>query len=217
MSSPSAKGLNSIKTNENDNLIPKYLESNSFYKYTIVIIVLLSFFLFFLGINIFVVILNFLIYGTDIIIKTTGGFAYLAGDVINETSSSVSNISKTGVDVTNGALHSFGDMIKVSSTPLINNELSSSIDNAIYNSINSAPTTLDKPVSSFHEERKKESFTSFTPSDTNDVIQEQSSKQKWCLIGDMDGTRGCVSVKEDNKCMSGQIFPSKSKCVNGDV
>ena len=217
MSSPSTKGLNSVKANENDNLITKDLEGNVFYKYAIVIIILLFFFLFFLGINIFVVILNFLMYGTDIIIKTTGGFAYLTGDVINETSNSVSNISKTGVDITNGALHSFGDMIKISSAPLINNDLTSRIDNAIYKSINSSPATIDKPVSSFHEERKKESFTSFTPSDTNDIIQEQSSKQKWCLIGDMDGTRGCVSVNEDNKCMSGQIFPSKSKCVNGDV
>jgi len=215
MSSSSSKGLVSVNINENENLIPKELEGNSFYKYAIVVIILLFFFLFFLGINIFVVILNFLMFSADIIIKTTGGFTYLAGDVINETSNSVSNISKTGVDVTNGALHSLGNLIKTSSAPLINNELSSKIDNSIYNSLNIAPATVNNPVSSFHEERKKESFTNFAPNDTNDVIQEQSSKQKWCLIGDMDGTRGCVSVNEDNKCLSGQIFPSKSKCVNG--
>ena len=184
MSSSSSKGIVSVKTNENENLIPKFLEENTFYKYTIVIIVLSYFFLLFLGINIFVVILNFLIFGVDIIIKTTGGFAYLTGDVINETSSSVSNISKTGMDITNGALHSFGDLIKTSAGPLVNSDFSSNIDNTINKTLNMNPYSVDKPISSFHEERKKESFTSFTPNDTNDIIEGLEFIRVWTRVRD---------------------------------
>ena len=41
-----------------------------------------------------------------------------------------------------------------------------------------------------------------------------SSKSGWCFIGEDNGFRSCIKVNESDKCMSGDIFPSKDICVN---
>jgi hypothetical protein len=40
------------------------------------------------------------------------------------------------------------------------------------------------------------------------------SKAGWCFIGTDRGFRSCVEVGEQDKCMSGEIFPSQDICVN---
>ena len=39
----------------------------------------------------------------------------------------------------------------------------------------------------------------------------------YCFIGDSDGTRHCVELEQDDKCVSGQIYKSKEICVNPDL
>ena len=41
-----------------------------------------------------------------------------------------------------------------------------------------------------------------------------SNKTKWCLVGEYEGTRGCVEIAEGDKCMSNQVFPSQKMCLN---
>ena len=41
-----------------------------------------------------------------------------------------------------------------------------------------------------------------------------SDKSSWCLIGEYEGKRGCISVKDSSKCMSGQVFPNEKMCLN---
>ena len=45
-------------------------------------------------------------------------------------------------------------------------------------------------------------------------ISTQKPKAGWCYVGDFSGARGCVEVSEHDKCMSGQIFPGQSECLN---
>ena len=33
-----------------------------------------------------------------------------------------------------------------------------------------------------------------------------SLKSSWCLVGEHNGKRGCVEIKDASKCMSGQVF-----------
>ena len=42
---------------------------------------------------------------------------------------------------------------------------------------------------------------------------QDSKKANWCFVGETNGKRVC-SLSEGNKCMSGNIFPSKDICVN---
>ena len=41
-----------------------------------------------------------------------------------------------------------------------------------------------------------------------------SGKTNWCLVGEYQGRRGCIEIGENDKCMSGQIFPSQYTCLN---
>lgn len=39
----------------------------------------------------------------------------------------------------------------------------------------------------------------------------------WCFIGEDRGYRSCALVNEDDKCMSGDIFPSQELCINPNL
>lgn len=43
---------------------------------------------------------------------------------------------------------------------------------------------------------------------------EATSKVGWCFVGEDRGYRSCAEVGAADKCMSGNIFPSKEICVN---
>ena len=43
---------------------------------------------------------------------------------------------------------------------------------------------------------------------------EATSKVGWCFVGEDRGYRSCAEVGASDKCMSGDIFPSKEICVN---
>ena len=47
-------------------------------------------------------------------------------------------------------------------------------------------------------------------------IQSRASSQKpgWCYIGTDRNIRSCIQVNASNKCMSGDIFPSRELCIN---
>jgi hypothetical protein len=55
-----------------------------------------------------------------------------------------------------------------------------------------------------------------SPDASTSPIQSSASsaKNKWCLVGEYNGARGCVSVTEQDKCMSGQVFPTQQMCLN---
>ena len=39
----------------------------------------------------------------------------------------------------------------------------------------------------------------------------------YCFIGDNDGTRHCVELEQDDKCVSGQVYKHKEICINPDL
>lgn len=52
---------------------------------------------------------------------------------------------------------------------------------------------------------------------TSNTQKNTSGKAGFCYIGEDRGFRSCVEVKEDDICMSGQIFPSNAICVNPNL
>ena len=40
-----------------------------------------------------------------------------------------------------------------------------------------------------------------------------SNKISWCFAGEYQGKRGCVSVEDQSKCLSGQVFPTQQACL----
>jgi|UniRef100_A0A6C0IP79 hypothetical protein len=50
------------------------------------------------------------------------------------------------------------------------------------------------------------------PNETKSKSTSESSIG-YCYIGEYDGTRSCASINESTKCMSGDIFDTKQKCM----
>ena len=59
----------------------------------------------------------------------------------------------------------------------------------------------------------------YTADDSMSNIQQSksSSKSGWCFIGEDRGFRSCIKVNENEKCMSGDIFPSQEICINPNL
>jgi hypothetical protein len=57
------------------------------------------------------------------------------------------------------------------------------------------------------------------PDDSLSVTQKgkTSGKAGYCFVGEDRGNRSCVYVNESDTCMSGNIFPSKDKCINPNL
>jgi len=84
----------------------------------------------------------------------------------------------------------------------------------------SIKTSLFKALNSTQpEELKNSSLFNYTEDESHSSIQQSksSSKAGWCYIGEDRGIRSCVKVNESDKCMSGNIFPSESLCINPNL
>ena len=45
----------------------------------------------------------------------------------------------------------------------------------------------------------------------------QATKSGYCYVGEDRGFRSCVRVKDGDKCMSGDIFPTQAVCINPNL
>jgi len=122
-------------------------------------------------------------------------FGYTTGTVIDKTADVVTDVGKTGIDIAGGAAHSLGDLfIKASSgTP--------------------GPIDLEKTI---NEAEKKIELEEPKPDKTTNPIQKPitSAKTQWCLVGEYEGRRGCIEITDQDKCLSGQVFPTQKMCLN---
>ena len=168
----------------------------------IIVILLVILGLSFLGINIFIVIGNLV----DSIVKIFGPlvsqilsiFGYTTGSVLTKTADVAGTVAKTGVDLAEDSIQSVGTIMKDASRQHVNPATVAGLDGAL--STQSNTFTYREP----------------SPSTSGNPIQKPitANKTNWCLVGEYDGKRGCVEVGQQDKCMSGQIFPSQVTCMN---
>ena len=55
------------------------------------------------------------------------------------------------------------------------------------------------------------------PDYANSNIQSGNNPEGWCYIGTEQGFRSCAEVGVNDKCMSGDIFPTQAICVNPNL
>jgi len=48
----------------------------------------------------------------------------------------------------------------------------------------------------------------------NNAYSSVKAEAGWCYVGEEKGYRNCVEVGENDKCMSGDIFPTSQVCIN---
>jgi hypothetical protein len=116
---------------------------------------------------------------------------YSTGWFIGKTSDIVANTAETSLDIANDAIHHGSDLMIKASRKQPSDRQPSDIQ------------TLPKL-------NEPEPDTALNP------IQKPitSGNSNWCLVGEYQGRRGCIEIGENDKCMSGQIFPSQHTCLN---
>jgi len=153
-------------------------------------------------------------------------FGYTTGTIINGTADIVSGTAKTGVDILDGTAHSVGNLFRGASNVNGNLPIQQELDGEL---LMAAPVILEQPPMTLPQPPIQPDFDAVlnTPPATyapiNPVSDEASSliqsavssnKASWCLVGEYEGRRGCVTVKDQSKCMSGQLYGSQQDCLN---
>jgi len=118
---------------------------------------------------------------------------------------------------------------------LNNNALNNALNTALvedttgnmnYSNSGSTPTPTPKPMptpTSMLNNNPNSNFNiktfNYTSDDSMSNIQQSKSTSKsgWCFIGEDRGFRSCIQVNENEKCMSGDIFPSQDICINPNL
>ena len=176
-------------------------ETNMFSGKNLVIFILTGLLIFsFLGIN--------LLSSMDNIIQTISNvfgplftqvlsvFGYTAGTVIDKSTDVVTDVAKAGIDIAGDTIQSAAELLKDASRQHVNTDAVQQLDK----SINSSNLVNSQPKDD----------------DGSGPIQNpiSSNKTNWCLVGEYQGKRGCIEVDDENKCMSGQTFPTQNMCLN---
>lgn len=78
-----------------------------------------------------------------------------------------------------------------------------------------ANNTLNKALNT--SQSKQTSSTDFQADESSSNIQGGTTKSGWCYIGEDRGFRSCAQVGDNDKCMSGDIFPTQEVCVNPNL
>ena len=154
----------------------------------------------FLGINLLSSIGDFIqlisnIFG-PLFIQILSVFGYTTGTVIDKSTGVVTDVAKSGIDLAGDTIQSAADLLKDASRGNVNTDSVSKLDSAI----NKSKGTSNLP----------------TPDNSVDPIQKPitAGKTNWCLVGEYQGKRGCISVNDSSQCMSGQVFPTQNMCLN---
>jgi hypothetical protein len=115
--------------------------------------------------------------------------------------------AKTGIDIVSGTLDSGLDVIegqlknaKQSSDAKASTGTGSESNGALNTALAEALPQIPEPDDA-----------------TSNTQSNRTGKAGFCYIGEDRGFRSCIEVKENDKCMSGQIFPSSAICVNPNL
>jgi hypothetical protein len=185
----------------------------SYYHLTIIVVILL-----FVGVNVFFYLGAITQYLRDLFAPLLADVLRSLGYVVTSTASTAASTAatgaKTGVDVASGSVISGigvlqGQLDTVAatsqhdgtgiSTRSVNNEVGDVNDKGLTSALNHAAAESTDNTSMYLSRNGEANFT---------------GKNGYCYVGEDRGFRSCVSVKPDDTCMSGDIFPSMDICIN---
>jgi hypothetical protein len=131
----------------------------------------------------------------NLIMKILSLFGFVTGSAINVTANVAGDVARTGIDITEGTLHSVGNILTGTNTQQQQPNLDTTLNNSTIGQQNAqipSPDSTENPIQ-------------------NPISQDKNS---WCLVGEYKGRRGCIEISEHDKCMSGQVYPSQKMCLN---
>ena len=177
---------------------------NNYTKIGLTIVILL-----FLGVNVFSYLGDFFQKLKEIAAPFFKDILESLGYAVTETTKDVTNIAakgaKLGIDVAAGTVESGVDVIQGQ----LDLEQSGNSSQQQQSSKSSISASLTSALANAEEN------TEPLPDDAMSSTQRNGTgKSGYCYIGEDRGFRSCISVSENDTCMSGDIFPSQEICVN---
>jgi hypothetical protein len=123
--------------------------------------------------------------------------------------------AKTGIDIVSGTLDSGLDVIEGQ----LKNAKQNSDAKANSGSTSTTGTSTGSESNSSLNTALAEALPQIPEPDdaTSNTQSNRTGKAGFCYIGEDRGFRSCIEVKENDTCMSGQIFPSSAICVNPNL
>ena len=217
-SSPSS--LNNISESTID-VTPSSIFSSIWF-WLILIIVLA-----FVGFNIF----SYLAKGTDILVQFTSFFT----DIFENISKFIINLSATGTQAASNvgasAIDSSLEVVKENTDGRPNEPVQQNneeLEQGQQQQGQQQQGQQQQQQQQLYMQQQKPYPTSypqsneFPPSQTEmepmpASAMDADNKSGWCLVGQEQGFRSCIEVNEFDKCISGNIFPSKDICTNPNL
>ena len=194
------------------------LFKNAYFKVVMLILILA-----FLGFNLFKYLADATDSTTDLLGDPLKQIAAIFGYTVGETTKNIVDTSaegtKLGVDVAAGATEDAIDLgqraLGASSTSKSgSSDKSSSSKKSSSSSKKSEPDDLDKAINVSSSSKKKSSSIPEPDDATSRTQSSKASKSGYCYIGEDRGFRSCIKVNDPNRCMSGEIFPTRDICIN---
>ena len=120
-------------------------------------------------------------------------FGYTTLTATQEVVDTSATGAKAGIDIVAGAATGAIDTVQQTVTNAPNQQQRDSLNKALNDS---------------HQQQQE-----VRPDDSKSSIQK-TGKSGWCYIGESDGIRTCAEIGVNDTCMSGDIFPNQSICMN---
>jgi len=78
-------------------------------------------------------------------------------------------------------------------------------------------TSEPQPITKNESYIEPEMFNKSNNLNSNEILdyllKKENNVQEWCFVGESNGVRHCT-ISEGNKCISGNVFPTKDLCIN---
>ena len=203
---PTSSSIPSLSSDDTSSIFDG-LKNINFTTWLIIILILA-----FLGFNIFV----YLAKGTEsvknvfapLLAKIFGTTLAVTGETVDVAAEGAKAVVSGTANVVNTGLTAVQDVTpNVSSSSIKSHSVQ---DNVAQQNVNSS-NTLNNALNSSEEQ-------------TPDYMAHEASgsvhsagKAGWCFVGEDRGNRSCAQVGVNDKCMSGDIFPSQEICVNPNL
>ena len=188
-------------------------------------IIMLILILAFLGFNLFKYLADATDSTTDLLGDPIKQIAAIFGYTVGETTKNIVDTSaegtKLGIDVAAGATEDAIDLgqralgaSSTSKSDSSNKSTSTSSKKSSSDSKKSEPDDLDKAINTSSSSKKKSTSIPEPDDATSKTQSSKASKSGYCYIGEDRGFRSCIKVNDPNRCMSGEIFPTRDICIN---
>ena len=166
----------------------------------------------FLGFNIFA----YLAKGTQEIADIFGPFfekvfgvtLIATGKVVDATAEGAKAVVNTTAGVLDTGLTAVQDITPNGSESSIQSQ---SVQNTVAQPDVMANNSLNKVLNTYQTQQNGQDYEA---NEAESSVHLVGGKGGWCYIGEDRGFRSCAEVSGSDKCMSGDIFPSKDICVN---